>query len=356
MSHNRLTALLYSFPREDTASYVEEILTKFSCIRLNNTTDIGALLNDGIVLDLIIIYSQNPMEVLLSCCSELKKQSRFNCGPITVLGRLPDDPNRSSLATAGVSEFINWPIDQSLFKEKIDTLIQQRKYQIDVESRARELAEEIAQTQNATIEAIAALVECKDDHTGKHIHRTKAYIEVLADEMTRQGIYADELTDNYKDLVIKTSPLHDIGKVGIADEILTKPGKHDAEEFFIMKQHTVMGGEALEKAMERSAQSPFLKCAQQIAYYHHEKWDGSGYPENLSGSNIPLCARLMAVADVYDAARNKRVYKDPKPHDMVVEEMESASGSHFDPTIIAVFLSISDKFRHISEQPIEMLE
>jgi putative two-component system response regulator len=345
-----LVAILYNFTRKETAFQVKEYLRPVfsSVVEIDNLTEFTTLMAKGLVPDLLVIYNHGPVEKIFSCCVDFKAQSKVPSCPIAVIGRLADETINSKAIEVGINEWINWPTDQFLFKNKIEVLVQHRKYQIQVENRARELTAEIALNQNAAIESIAALVECKDDHTGKHIQRTKAYLKILVDEMTRQDIYSEQLTPEYIELIIKTSPLHDIGKVGIEDKILMKPKRLNSAEFDKMKKHTVMGGDALGKAMERTGANPFLKCAEEIARFHHEKWNGSGYPEGLVGHGIPLCARLMAVADVYDAARNKRIYKDPKTHEIVVEEIKRDSGIYFDPLIIKAFSEASEKFRQIS--------
>lgn len=224
-------------------------------------------------------------------------------------------------------------------------------FEITMIKMAEKVAE-VVQSQDATIEAIAGLVEAKDMLTGKHVQRTKAYLRVLVDEMLRRGIYADVLTPEFADLVVRTAPLHDIGKIGVKDCILNKPGSHDEFERQVMKKHAAMGGKALEKAAEKTGSTEFLECAQQIAYYHHEWWNGSekGYPGKFKGEDIPLCARLMAFADTYDAARFKRQYKPAKPHVDVVAEIDRDTGKQFDPAITPAFLAVARQFEEIARE------
>jgi putative two-component system response regulator len=213
--------------------------------------------------------------------------------------------------------------------------------------------------QDVTIMAMASLAETRDIETGMHIRRTQHYVRTLAERLRRMreeesrdtASMPAELSDKMIEIMYKSAPLHDIGKVGIPDAILLKPGPLDAAEFEIMKSHTTLGLEtiaAAEKLLD--APSSFLSVARQIAFCHHEKWDGSGYPHGLAGEAIPLPARLMAVADVYDALISRRIYKEPFPHERAVAMIEAGSGSHFDPTVVRAFLSEAETFRAIAQR------
>ena len=205
--------------------------------------------------------------------------------------------------------------------------------------------------QDATILAMATLAETRDNATSNHLRRTQRYLIALARELRFQARFAAELTDTEIALMAKAAPLHDIGKVGVPDAILLKPGQLTAEEFAIMKRHTVFGRAAIE-GVERSmgGTTPFLRYAREITHSHHEKFDGRGYPQGLKGEHIPLSARLMAVADVYDALISKRVYKPAFTHETAVELIRQARGEHFDPDIVDAMLVIEDKFRAIAAE------
>jgi putative two-component system response regulator len=219
-----------------------------------------------------------------------------------------------------------------------------------LENRAQQAVEGMALSQDATIEAIAALVECRDQITGQHAQRTREYIRHLIEELRRQNVYVDELTPDYGRLIVKTAPLHDIGKVGIRDSILLKKGDLSPIQRRRMKAHTTKGAEALRLAGVRAAGIPYLECARKMALYHHEQWNGSGYPEGLSGEDIPLCARLMAVADVYDALRQDRPYRPAWPHGRCVAHIRGLSETAFDPAIVEAFSNVADQFALISRQ------
>jgi putative two-component system response regulator len=208
---------------------------------------------------------------------------------------------------------------------------------------------EIQDLQDALVLSMASLAETRDNETGNHLRRTQHYVKRLAEQLRRQPKFAAELDDRCIDLLFKSAPLHDIGKVGIPDHILLKPGPLDAQEFDIMKTHTTLGREAIESAEQSiGRQVPFLRFAKEIALSHQEKWDGSGYPEGLKGEAIPLSARLMALADVYDALISRRVYKPAFSHEASVQIILKGRGSHFDPEVVTAFDAVQDDFRRIA--------
>lgn len=208
--------------------------------------------------------------------------------------------------------------------------------------------EDAVRAKDAIIFAMASLAEVRDNETGNHLHRTQHYIRALAE--AAQPWYSDQLNPTTIELIFKSAPLHDIGKIGVPDKILLKPGKLDAEEFAIMRGHAELGRRAIDAAENKLGTSTFLAVAKDIAHTHHEKWDGSGYPQGLSGTSIPLAGRLMAIADVYDALVSKRVYKDAIPHDEAVAIIQSESGKHFDPQLVKVFRTVAPAFAEILQR------
>jgi len=209
---------------------------------------------------------------------------------------------------------------------------------------------EVQTTRDVAIVSLSALAESRDNETGAHILRTQEYVKVLAENLSLTEKYRELLTPNYIDLLYKSAPLHDVGKVGIPDNILLKPGKLTDDEFVIMKGHAQIGADALSIAEKQLGSSSFLEVAKEIALTHHEKWDGSGYPNQLKGENIPLSGRLMALADVYDALICKRVYKPAFSHDKAKGIILEGQGTHFDPAVIAAFLAVEDQFLDIAAQ------
>lgn len=206
----------------------------------------------------------------------------------------------------------------------------------------------LKETRDATIVALASLAEARDNETGAHIQRTQLYVKVLAEHLSQHPTHSDYLDVETIDLIYKAAPLHDIGKVGIPDSILLKPGKLTDDEFVIMKTHAQIGADALQQAIESVSENAFLRHAQDIAVNHHEKWDGSGYPQGKQGDDIPLSARLMALADVYDALISQRVYKPAFSHDKAKGIILEGSGTHFDPDVIDAFVACEDAFVEIA--------
>ncbi|MFQ2027744.1 HD domain-containing phosphohydrolase [Aeromonas veronii] len=211
-------------------------------------------------------------------------------------------------------------------------------------------SDELNLTRDVAILGLASLAETRDNETGAHIIRTQHYVKTLAQYLSRSDWDRYPLDDATIDLLFKSAPLHDVGKVGIPDAILLKPGKLTDEEFAIMKRHPQIGADALASAEAQLGSNSFLRLAREISLTHHEKWDGSGYPAGLAGEDIPLSGRLMAVADVYDALISKRVYKPAFSHEEAKEIIVKGSRSHFDPGIVAAFLACEAQFREIAAQ------
>ncbi len=216
--------------------------------------------------------------------------------------------------------------------------------------RIRERTDELNGTRDVTILTLASLAEARDNETGAHILRTQRYVRALARQLSVDDRYASQLDEETIDLLYKSAPLHDIGKVGIPDAILLKPGKLTAAEFEIMKGHAKIGADALRIAEKHLGSNSFLRLAREISLTHHEKWDGSGYPAGLRGEEIPLSGRLMAVADVYDALISKRVYKAAFSHQKAMGIIREGRGSHFDPQIVAALETVEQQFIEIAEQ------
>ena len=214
-------------------------------------------------------------------------------------------------------------------------------------AESQEKNEIISRMQENLIVTMADLVESRDQNTGDHIKNTAEYTRIIMDELKREGHYTDQLTDEFCADVFRSAPLHDIGKIRISDMVLNKPGKLTDEEFALMKQHTTYGGEVIEKTRPASANISYLDVAKDLATYHHEWWNGRGYPEGLKGEEIPLAARIMAVADVFDALVSKRCYKDGFSFEKSMDIIREESGTHFDPLVAGAFLNASDEVRKV---------
>jgi putative two-component system response regulator len=221
-----------------------------------------------------------------------------------------------------------------------------------LQEEVRNRTQEVMAVQDVTILAMGSLAETRDNETGNHIRRTQHYLKILADKLRHNIRFSHFLNDDKTiDLLFKSAPLHDIGKVGIPDHILLKPGRFTPEEFEIMKTHTTLGRDSIIAAEKRlGLELPFLAYAKEIAYSHQEKWDGTGYPEGLSGDDIPISGRLMAVADVYDALISRRVYKEGMPHEKALGIILEGRGTHFDPDIVDAFMDCADEFLAVARR------
>jgi putative two-component system response regulator len=260
----------------------------------------------------------------------------------------------------GAVDYIHKPIKPAVVLARVRTQLELKAARDSLRGQNVWLEKEVARrmrenliVQDVSMRALASLAETRDNETGNHIRRTQAYVEVLANTLAAQSHNSGLRAEGLIDIIVKAAPLHDIGKVGIPDHILLKPGPLTPDEWEIMKTHARLGAEAIEEALEGEedhAPLAFLHIAMDIAHSHHEKWDGSGYPEGLKGIVIPLPARLMAVADVFDALISRRVYKPPMPFDEAADIIQKGAGSHFDPDVVSAFLARFDEFRQIASR------
>lgn len=309
-------------------------------------------------LDLVLLDIEMPGMDGYEVCRRLKAEARTRDIPVIFLTAKSEMEDEQAGFNVGAVDYITKPISAPIVLARVrthltnkaaaDFLKDQNSY-LDAEVKRR--MRELQVVQDVTIMAMASLAETRDNETGNHIRRTQNYVRALALKLREDPQFAAELDDSTIELLYKSAPLHDIGKVGIPDAILLKPGKLTPEEFVIMKTHTTLGRDAIIAAEQLiDAPSTFLRLAREIAHYHQEKWDGSGYPDGLVGETIPLSARLMAVADVYDALISRRVYKPPFPHEKAVALLREGRGKHFDPLIVDAFLAIEAEFTKIAER------
>ena len=220
-----------------------------------------------------------------------------------------------------------------------------------LEQEVKRRLSQVQRLQDASIYVMISLAEFRDECTGNHIRRTQEYVRLLAQQLALLPRYASQLTPDYVELLAKSAPLHDIGKIAIPDHILLKPGKLSADEFSIMQTHAMRGYDILCQADGYiGEQGDFLAIAMDIARYHHEKWDGSGYPHGLAGEAIPLTARLMALADVYDALHSTRPYKTAMSHAQAADIIQQGRGRHFDPELVDIFLDCAPAFVEIADR------
>ena len=308
--------------------------------------------------DLILLDIMMPGIDGYEVCRRLKAHQVTRDIPVIFLtARSDTDDERLGLALGAV-DYITKPISPPILLARVAThlalkatadFLRDKSDYLEREVALRTL--EVQAIQDVTIMAMTSLAETRDNETGNHIRRTQLYVKALAEHLRDHPRFAHVLTDRMIDLLYKSAPLHDIGKIGIPDSILLKPGKLTVEEFEVMKTHTTLGRNAIEDAERRlGMRVAFLSVSKEIAYSHQEKWDGSGYPEGLKGDAIPVSARLMAVADVYDALISKRVYKPAFSHDQACTTIVKGRGTHFDPDMVDAFVEIAEDFRSIAQK------
>lgn len=215
---------------------------------------------------------------------------------------------------------------------------EERSYSRKLQREVEEKTKEIRHIQHSVIASFANMVEARDGITGLHIKHTSAYVGIVARALQKKEAHRELLTDAYVTILTEAAPLHDIGKIAIPDSVLRKPGKFSEEEFAVMQTHAKLGADIIEELLAELEDSEYLRIARDMAYCHHEKWNGSGYPNGLKGEEIPLCARIMAIADVYDALRSKRSYKEEFPSEKARSIIAEGAGTHFDPEVVEVFL------------------
>lgn len=275
---------------------------------------------------------------------------------IFITGNIESDDKKRGFA-AGCVDYITKPFDKNEVLMRVNLHLelefrrkQMANYTQELEKRVQERTYEINQTKKALIIGISNLAEFRDPETGSHIYRTREFSKLLAEGMRKLPKYRDIINDEFVELMYDCSPLHDIGKVGIPDTVLLKPGKLNDDEYTVMKDHAVIGSRALMSVTALLKDKSFIKFGASVAVAHHEKYDGTGYPKGLAGDRIPLPGRIMAVSDVYDALSSKRVYKEAWSEKRVREFMLSQSGLHFDPDCIEVLKGLFDEFMLIKEK------
>ena len=309
-------------------------------------------------LDLILLDIMMPEMDGYEVCRQLKANDATRRIPVIFLSALNDERDEQTGFELGAVDYITKPISPPIVLSRVQSQLALKAHadflkdqNLVLEREVQRRTEELRDVQDVTVIALASLAETRDNETGDHIVRTQHYVRAVALQLQKNPRFAALLDDATVDLMFKSAPLHDIGKVGIPDHILLKPGKLTDEEFEVMKTHTTLGMEAIAHAEARLGKDvPFLRCAKEIAYSHQEKWDGSGYPLGLAGEAIPLSARIMAIADVYDALISKRVYKPAFSHEKAVAIISEGRNTHFDPDVLDAFLAIQEACRAIAAE------
>lgn len=308
--------------------------------------------------DLILLDIMMPGIDGYEVCRQLKADALTSDIPVIFLTAKSETEDERIGLEIGAVDYITKPISPPIVMARVkaqltlkaahDFLRDKNTY---LEDQVAKRTKEVVAIQDVTIMVMASLAETRDTDTGNHILRTQNYVKILAEHLKNHPRFRDYLTENNIKMLYKSAPLHDIGKVGIPDHILQKPGPLTTEEFTVMKTHTTLGSHAIAHAEQSlGVNVDFLQTAKDIAQSHQEKWDGSGYPEGLSGDLIPVSARLMAVADVYDALISRRVYKEPISHEKAILMIQEGRGKYFDPDIVDAFVEVNEAFRLISQR------
>ncbi|PLX95767.1 MAG: two-component system response regulator [Desulfuromonas sp.] len=319
--------------------------------------------------DLILLDVMMPDIDGYTVIRELKASPETKQIPVIFVTAMDSDQDEEFGLSLGAVDYVTKPIRPAILLARVQTQLELKVSRDRLQDQNQWLENEIKHrmTENelikdVTLYALASVAEARDQETGYHLHRTQTYLILLMEQLKDHPRFREELTEKGRQLIAKAAPLHDIGKVGIPDEILLKPARLTPEEFEVMKTHSKIGGDALAKATQRVLEShpddqedaesrgslAFLEIAQQIALYHHERWDGNGYPEQLVGEAIPLAARLMALVDVFDALSCKRPYKQPFPMDETIAIIREERGRQFDPDVVDAFLALQNKFIEIA--------
>ncbi|TFG40498.1 MAG: response regulator [Syntrophobacterales bacterium] len=298
--------------------------------------------------DLLLLDIMMPEMDGYEVCRRLKAAEETRHIPVIFLTAMADAEDEAKGLALGAVDYITKPINPDLVRARVRNHLELKRHRDHLEQLVQVKTREVQLTQAVMIESLATLAEYRDPETGGHIKRTQNYVKALAVKLKDHPRFRDLLDEQTIELLYLSAPLHDIGKVGVRDNILLKPGRLEDAEFAEMQKHTLFGEEALRITEQKLGKSTFLRHAREIAGSHQEKWDGSGYPRGLKGEAIPVSGRLMALADVYDALISKRVYKPPFPHAKAVQIIQEGRGTHFDPDVVDAFVALEDTFRNIA--------
>jgi len=314
--------------------------------------------------DLILLDVDMPEMNGYETLTILKRNREYSDIPVIFLTAKSDGASELEGLSLGAIDYIAKPFSPPLLRKRIELhllvesqkhdLIEKQQELIRFNENLQEMVDEktrtVVELQNTILGTMAELVESRDNVTGGHIDRTQSYLRILLNALQREEVYKEEVSRWDVELLLQSAQLHDIGKISIDDSILRKPGRLTPDEFIRIKEHAEIGKRIIEKVEASTSQQAFLEQARILAWTHHEKWDGTGYPNSLIGNEIPLQGRLMAIADVYDALISDRPYKKAFTHEQAVEIIKDESGTHFDPALVDLFLSSAEEFHQVSSQ------
>ncbi len=367
MDQKRKSILIVDDEPVNLRVLVELLQSKYKVLAARSGQNALDVLVKNDTPDLVLLDVMMPGMDGYSFLQQLRANPLYREIPVIFVTALQDEVDEKYGFELGANDYITKPIRPAIVLARVEAHLELKsardrlqKHNLELESEVKKRMHENILIQDVTLNALAELAETRDSDTGHHIVRTQSYVEALVQHMAVHSSYASDFSEALQSHIIKAAPLHDIGKVGIPDAILLKPEKLTEHEYETMKEHTRIGGQTINNAISKalgyykeidqeisSNSLDFLHTARDIALYHHERWDGAGYPDRLSAEAIPLSARMMAVADVYDAMTTKRVYKPAIRHEEVADYIKFNSGKHFDPEVVEAFEATQDSFRRV---------
>jgi len=318
----------------------EALSNHYRVFTMPSASSMFQLLED-ITPDLILLDIMMPEMDGFEALKILKSEHKYSNIPVIFLTSRNDASTESLGFEMGAIDFISKPFSKPVLLNRLKT-------HLDIEDIIRERTESLKRLKNSIVSVLANMVENRDTMTGSHIERTTSYIRLLLEAMIKQKVYYDEISQWDLELAISSARLHDVGKIAITDLILNKAGNLDNDEFGIIKTHSVEGERIIDGIISESGDETFLQYAKLFAGYHHERWDGKGYPRGLKGEDIPLQGRIMAIADVYDALVSSRPYKQAYTHEKAKKIIVDNKGTQFDPKLVDVFIEVSDLFARVN--------
>ena len=301
--------------------------------------------------DLILLDITMPGMSGYQLCERIKQESSLKEIPVIFMSALSATKDKVRGLKLGGVDYITKPfqLEEVLARVETHLNLNSLRKRVEIQKQVKEKIRELSEAQSATIFALAKLAEYRDEDTGKHLERVREFCRILAKRLAEDSPFESSITEEFIECIQHAAPLHDIGKVAIPDSILLKPGKLNDEEMKKMKTHTVIGAENMQLVYNNYSGNAFVGMGIEIALYHHERFDGTGYPDGLVGRNIPLSARIVALADFYDALRSDRCYRKGFDHERVKAMILEGSGTHFDPAIVGAFLDLEEDFRRIMD-------
>ncbi|MDR1776577.1 MAG: response regulator [Desulfovibrio sp.] len=347
----RIRVLIVDDASENLRILAEILRNTYTIMFAKNGHDALRIANCPPQPDLILLDVVMPGMNGYEACRKLKENPKTSGIPVIFVTAQDEGVDEATGLSLGAQDYIKKPFIASLVRNRVDSAVELKLHRDHLNELVEERTRQLALTQEATIHAMANLAEWRDPETGAHIKRTQNYVRSLAQYMAKLPKFTAVMTPEFISMLYLSAPLHDVGKVAIPDAVLHKPGRLTEEEFEVMKEHTTRGRDMLTSTEEfLGEENSFLTTAQEIAYCHHERWDGKGYPRKIQGEEIPVSARLMSVADVYDALRSKRVYKPPMSHEESAKLILDGRATQFDPDVTDAFEYLQPEFREIEER------